>query len=282
MPTNFERSQNNFERAKALAAVGFENETRRKDALSYLSSAYYELRKLVSDATWEAIRARGTQVQQRDWDMAYPCDLHNVRQKHADYALEIAPATKDFVALISTLKAKRDEYRALPLTPKVKKPVVIQPGDKTQQRGNCQCCGRDQAINHTVAKHGYEVKNRGQGGYFRGVCSGHNYEPMQVKRDITDVVISGCRADAERLDERVAGLRSGKLTPDYVRGHYNPKTREYDQLLFEDGSPSQKREAIVGEVYRCESRARAARSAADDLEKLVNEVHGQPLRIVKV
>lgn len=281
MTTRQELAAKQLARAKEAAAAGFTSEARRKDAIQDISRAYGNIRDLVQDQVWNVIRGNQA-AEARHFDVGLPYELHNLRPRHSAYILEVAPDQAQAIAEIEALLALRNEFKAQPLVVKVKAPVVIQPGDKTQLRGNCQCCGRDQAVNHTVAKHGYEVKDRGHGGYFRGVCSGHAYEPMQVKRDITDVVIAGCRADAERLDERAAGLRSGALVPDTVQGRYNAEKREYDRLPFAEGTPWQKRDAVETEVYRCESRARAARAAADDLEKLVNRVHGQPLRVVKV
>lgn len=77
---------------------------------------------------------------------------------------------------------------------------------KTQTRGNCQCCGRDQAVaKGTMAHHGYTVDN----GYFNGTCGGHMHAPLQVERTVADSIVAKCRQDAERLDKRAAALKDG-------------------------------------------------------------------------
>jgi len=278
--TRTEQAAKYLERAKAAAAAGFTNEARRKEALEFLSLAYSGLRDGVQKATWAA--TKDSQDEARHWDLGLPYELHNLRAKHREYALEVAPDQLDTLNQIDQLKALRDEYRAAALVPKVKVERKPQPGDRIQLRGNCQCCGRDQAVNHVVAQHGYEVKNRGMGGYFSGVCSGHQFVPMQVSRDVTNSVVRGCRDDAARLDERAAALRDGTVTPETVQGRYNTAKGEYDRLPFAQGTVYQKRDAVEIETYRCEARARAARSAADDLEKLADRVHGQPLREVVI
>lgn len=149
--------------------------------------------------------------------------------------------------------------------------------NRLQLRGNCQCCGRDQAVMRgRIAKHGYEVKD----GYFQGVCSGHQFEPLQVKRDIADQIIAQCRADAVRFDAKAAGLKNGSIKPATVRGNYNVKIRDYDELPFDQGTAYQKDNAVKGAIYKAESMAKSARSFADQLEQLANQVHGQPLREV--
>ena len=154
---------------------------------------------------------------------------------------------------------------------------------KTQLRGNCQCCGRHQAVpNGRMSKHGYEVKDRGNYGYFKGVCSGDNYEPLQVKRDIADGIVATCRADAVRLDQRAADLKSGKVKPEHVQGHYLPAKREYERLPFDSAAPYQQKEAIESAVWQATQRAGAARSFADQLEAMANEKHGKPLDEVRV
>lgn len=283
MPTLLEHAATSIERAKKVAAAGFSTEAGRKDAVYHLANAYGSLKRMVSDAVWAKIRDRkDSAAEQRDWDLSYPYELHNVRQKHHDYALEMAPSLKDVIDQIAALKALRDEYRAMPVIKKVKAPVVIQPGDKTQLRGHCQCCGRLQAVNTTVAKHGYEVKDRGQGGYFRGVCSGHQFEPMETRRDAADLVVAQCRKEAAEFDELAAKLRDGKIHPATVQGKWNLETREYDRIPYAQGTAYQQRDAMKAAIWNNEQQARAARQFADFIEELANKVHGQPLLVVKV
>lgn len=59
---------------------------------------------------------------------------------------------------------------------------------KIQLRGNCPCCGRDQAVlaSGRMSKHGYTVEQ----GWFQGVCSGDSHAPMQKDRVVTDRIIA--------------------------------------------------------------------------------------------
>jgi hypothetical protein len=154
---------------------------------------------------------------------------------------------------------------------------------RMQLRGNCQCCGREQAvIDGRMAKHGYEVVGRGHGGYFKGVCSGNRYQPLQVQREVADAIIAECRADANLLDIRAGQYRAGAIKPEFCKGHYSAKLRDYEKIPFAEATEYQRADAIKGAAYECASRARAARAHADGLERLANEKHGQPLREVPV
>ena len=81
----------------------------------------------------------------------------------------------------------------------------------TQQiRGNCQCCGRQQAVvNGRMSKHGYTVKE----GWFSGICSGRNYAPIQVSRTTTDKIIADISAEIPELIAKAEKVKSGELTP---------------------------------------------------------------------
>ena len=71
---------------------------------------------------------------------------------------------------------------------------------KIQLRGNCQRCGREQAVlapSGTMAKHGSTDK----GGWFIGGCSGHNYGPMQEDISVTRDIVATVRADVAKLLE---------------------------------------------------------------------------------
>ena len=149
---------------------------------------------------------------------------------------------------------------------------------KTQLRGNCQCCGRDQAVlatTGTLAKHGYTVK----GGWFQGVCSGHNYRPMQEDRAIADRIIISVRADVAKLLDQAAALRSGTAHPEKCRVSHR---KGAEPVAFAEAPAWAQRDAIQSAIYATENRARAGEHFANDLEALAEAVHGQPLREVKV
>lgn len=154
---------------------------------------------------------------------------------------------------------------------------------KTQLRGNCQCCGRLQAVmNGRMAKHGYEVKDRGDWGYFEGVCLGANYAPMQTERTVTDRLVVSAREQAVELDRRAVQLRAGEIFPALIdTGRWDSKTRSTVTIPFDQGSAYEKQRAVEAAALQAESQARGARAWAYDMEKLANAVHGQPLQEVK-
>lgn len=149
---------------------------------------------------------------------------------------------------------------------------------KTQLRGNCQCCGREQAVlasSGTMAKHGYTVK----GGWFQGVCSGHNYRPMQEDVSVTRDIVATVRADVAKLLEHAADLKAGRAHPPTCKTSHAPGAQP---VAFADAAPWQQRDAITAAIYETESRARAGEHFANDLEALASAMHGQPLREEKV
>jgi len=154
-----------------------------------------------------------------------------------------------------------------------------------QYRGNCQLCGRQHAVNGTVAKHGYTVEH----GWFNGVCNGSQFKPMQQDRAVTDKMVSDVREQVSELLQRAADLKSGKIAPatcgsSAMERYVDDKGRARQRckvVPFAEGDVYYQKDAINGEVYRCESRARAGTSFANDMEKLVNSVHGKPLVEVK-
>lgn len=151
-----------------------------------------------------------------------------------------------------------------------------------QYRGNCQCCGRIQAVINSagaqrMAKHGYEVKDRGNYGYFAGTCQGIRFQPMQASRAVTDQLVATAREDAIKHDQRAADLKAGKVFPSQIRGRYNHERRDYDMKPFEEGDEWEKRSAVKSAIHSEECRASGARSWADQMEKLVNAVHGTAL-----
>lgn len=154
--------------------------------------------------------------------------------------------------------------------------------NKTQTRGNCPCCGRDQAVlaSGRMSKHGYTVEN----GWFNGVCGGDRFAPMQVQREVTDQIVAQVRDDVKKLEARAAALKAGRETlglvakpNEFVRRGQTPTMVEWKDL-----NDYQRADALRSVIYGCESRARAGTSFANDMEALVNAVHGQPLKVVEL
>lgn len=151
----------------------------------------------------------------------------------------------------------------------------------TQQRGNCQCCGRLQAVTGgAIAKHGYEVKSRGQGGWFHGVCGGHQFAPIQIERRVADTVVATVRKDAAALRKEAAKVKTGKVDPTTTGTRYDATTNKRVDVPFL-GAPKHAQDAARRElVYKLESRAQAGESFARDFAALIERVHGQPLQQV--
>lgn len=148
-----------------------------------------------------------------------------------------------------------------------------------QTRGNCQLCGRDQAVkNGVMAHHGYTVKD----GYFKGVCQGHQYQPLQIERLQCDAVITACYADAARTGLYLERVKSGEAFPDKAKGNdltYSAVQRchVYEPVDFKYASKARQQEAVESLVWTLESHIRAALSFAHSLEKIADDVHGKPL-----
>jgi hypothetical protein len=149
--------------------------------------------------------------------------------------------------------------------------------DKLQTRGNCQCCGRDQAVLRagTMAKHGYTVEQ----GWFNGVCTGHSYAPMQNDRSVTDRIIAQVRAEVKTLEQRVEGLESGKLVPLTAK---LGSGRAAVEVEFKDAPVWAQKECLAIAIHQTKSRIRQGEYFCEDMGKLADTYHGQPLREVKV
>lgn len=264
--------------ARAAMAEGFANETRRKqDGLEPVSRAYSELRSLVHSAVWNVVRDQDAEAQTRSYDLDMPFDLHNLRDKHAAYALELAPGMAEVVKRIQALLVLRNEIKAMALLPRKtpKREQVPQDGDKTQERGHCQCCAREHAVSGFVAQHGYRVKN----GFFNGVCPGHQYKPMEHDRSVTDQTAKEMREMAVKSRADAERYRTGELVPATAPEgvHYGAK-----DVLFDAAPKHMQRRTVELKVINLENFARGLDNDADTLQAYADKYHGKPLRLVKL
>ena len=153
--------------------------------------------------------------------------------------------------------------------------------------GNCQCCGRLQAVLGTgkSSKHGYTVDH----GWFSGVCSGQNFEPLQVSRTQTDLIIESVISEVASLEERLADLQLGKAFPSKISlgavretkvDSWGHKTRHWvtPTIPFVEGTAHQQADAVRSEIRKTEARIRFGTAFAADLTNLADAVHGQPLQ----
>ena len=143
--------------------------------------------------------------------------------------------------------------------------------EKNQIRGNCQCCGKQQAVkNGTMAKHGYTVEH----GWFNGVCSGERFAPIQISRTQTDKIIAEILAEIPQLLVKAEQVVMGKLLPAVViTGRYNNKVT----IPYADATPYDQRHARDQMLWELRNRASAGKAFTETLGNIANEYHGKPL-----
>lgn len=156
--------------------------------------------------------------------------------------------------------------------------------ERIQERGHCQGCGRLQAANPAMAQHGYNVAF----GYFSGVCHGAKRLPLERDRKYLDELIveitKGVEADedtalrleqreqdpVEKVERKHVGWRGRSPQYEVVRTPY-AELRDYE-----------KQELRRQLVWGLRQNAKAGRRWMEDMQKLADKVHGQPLQEVKV
>jgi hypothetical protein len=140
-----------------------------------------------------------------------------------------------------------------------------------QIRGNCQCCGRQQAVvNGNMSKHGYKVNN----GWFEGVCSGDHHDPMQISLITTDKIIDNISAEVAALLVQADQVLAGKLNPTKViRGQFK-KAYEID---FADATAHEQAHAVQCLNWNLRQRAKAGADFAKFLRDVADSVYGTAL-----
>jgi hypothetical protein len=139
-----------------------------------------------------------------------------------------------------------------------------------QIRGNCQCCGRQQAvIGGLMSKHGYTVKE----GWFSGICSGRNYAPIQVSRTTTDKIIADISAEIPELIAKAEKVKSGELNPKTIKVRMMSK----EEIPFEQGDLRQQSAARTSLEWAYRNRARAGQDFIKAMTEVADKHHGQPL-----
>lgn len=148
---------------------------------------------------------------------------------------------------------------------------------KTQTRGICQCCGREQAVlsgTGFMSQHGYTVEN----GWFNGVCMGHEFVPMQKSTVMTYKIIADVRDQCEHLEVVIQEMKDGTKHPDQVR------VRDFPEVMVPWGEAAewQQKRALDRTIWGMESRIRMGRSFANDMEQLAKNVYGTELKVVEI
>lgn len=140
-----------------------------------------------------------------------------------------------------------------------------------QLRGNCPCCGKEQAVTKGgMSKHGYTVDN----GWFQGICSGEGRKPMQVERTVTEQIVADVRAQLEELEATLVKIEAGEILPKTItRGSYKNEVA----VPYAEGEEWEKSEARRKLEWNTRLRIRAGHDFADGLESILNRVHGTAL-----
>jgi hypothetical protein len=150
-----------------------------------------------------------------------------------------------------------------------------------QLRGNCQICGRLQAVTegeHRIVKHGYTVEGRGLGGWFKGVCPGAQYASMQADRRHTDNFVGVVLQEVAELRARADRFESGAAHPAQIRtSRYDFAKREYAYVDWELASEYEQEQERKRIVHGLRQTARYNEDAANALRALADSVYCGPL-----
>ena len=165
---------------------------------------------------------------------------------------------------------------------------------KATHNGHCQCCGRLQALpNGTLSKHGYTV----DWGYFNGVCAGENNAPLETSRELLDTIVTSLRRFADEMDARAVECQNpeavDRCTIQYRDGYQGRRavtkrvTLSRAEYALDENKHLSKhgrtwKDQVNAERYRCESQARQARSHADSMLNLAEQIHGKTLQLREV
>jgi len=136
--------------------------------------------------------------------------------------------------------------------------------------GNCQVCGRLQAVNHGMSKHGYTVNN----GWFNGICSGENELPMQKDKTVTIQICDNILDGILELENLVISLKSGKIKPQFA-----PIATFYKAELvpFNDAPKYMQEREVEKHIWNAEARIKAGEGHIQYLKALSAKVYGQEL-----
>ena len=273
-------------RAADLLAAGFSTKSARNEAAALCGRAYEMLTRQIDELCLKVIHAEGeTPAAVSNLYASFPYNLNNYRAKHGAAAVAVFAEATDLVAQIEAAFALRAQIVATEIVAKAKvdnsSAEVLATATRTQIRGICQCCGREQAVvNGRMSKHGYTVEQ----GWFNGVCSGESFAPMQVSREQADNIVESVRNGVAALKVRAGQLAARKLDPKMVQKP-NQIVRRGDEptmVEFASLSASQQDRIVRQMIWECESRANMGTAFANDLEVLANAVHGTALKTVKV
>ena len=142
-----------------------------------------------------------------------------------------------------------------------------------QIRGNCQCCGREHAVvDGRMAKHGYTVES----GWFKGVCAGKHFAPIQVSREQTDTLIASIRKQVLEMIAKADLVASGEIKPTTITRHpHSKKAMEF--IPFAEATVYEQRDAIRALEWNYRRTAEMGTSFADMMVQVADKYHGKAL-----
>lgn len=145
-----------------------------------------------------------------------------------------------------------------------------------QIRGNCQCCGKQQAIvNGFMSKHGYTVNH----GWFSGVCSGRNFAPLQISRKHTDDLIVQIINEIPELLAKADKVKLGEILPEFCEIRKGFGKRE--KISFSDATAKQKYDARNSMEWDLRNRAYAGKNFITEMSELANKFYQTELIAVE-
>lgn len=153
---------------------------------------------------------------------------------------------------------------------------------RVQLRGHCQGCGREQAYrtNGLIAKHGYKIQERGQGGWFEGTCPGSEHPTLEVDRKFADKIVDDITVDVAATEAKLVKAKDGKLRPQKVNLTFSTKNANW--VPFEEAPAHKQADAIRSFIYAIESRIRLGERTIKDIKQNILNFHGQGHRNVKI
>lgn len=160
--------------------------------------------------------------------------------------------------------------------------------NKATHNGTCQACGREQAFNGSMAKHGYTTES----GYFSGTCSGSDRPALELETSHNVDVVAAVRKWADDQDKKANGeitsivisVRDYDATSrfahkdirvtlvEYIAARNHSSNDEFDDLYTREFN--QKVESVR---YNLRRAATFARKDADNLETLRDTTYGNDL-----
>jgi hypothetical protein len=142
-----------------------------------------------------------------------------------------------------------------------------------QIRGNCQCCGREHAVvDGKMAKHGYTVES----GWFKGVCAGKHFAPIQVSREQTDTLIASVRKQVLEMIAKADLVASGEIKPTTITRHpHSKKAMEF--IPFAEATVYEQRDAIRALEWNYRRTAEMGTSFADMMVQVADKYYGKAL-----